>query len=124
MRRVLGMPDTQGWMAAGALPLCLAMGAVFGAGVRAPRPTALGWRFGAMAVISVVLLGTVVGIALGWALGGDIPADTDSARDAGRVFLGVTFALAVMSAAAVSVLRPRLADDAPMDAPAPAASSA
>lgn len=104
------MPDTQGWLAAGALPLCLGAGAVFGTGLRHLASTAAGWRFGAMAMVAMTVLGTATGVAVSWALGGDLPADTDSARAAGRVFLGVMFALAVMGSAAVHVLSPRVAD--------------
>ena len=71
-----------------------------------------------MAVVVVASLGTTTGIAMAWALGGDIPGDVDAARDAGRVFLGVTFAFAVMAAAVVSVLSPRPADDQPAAEPA------
>jgi hypothetical protein len=105
------MPDSPGWMAASGLPLCLAMGAVFGAGLQHTVATAVGWRLGAMAVVVVASLGTTIGIAMAWALGGDIPADVDAARAAGRVFLGFTFAFAVMAAAVVSVWSPRPADD-------------
>jgi hypothetical protein len=100
------MPDAPWLMAAGAAPLSLGMGAVFGAGVREVSGSAVGWRFAAMAVIAIVLLGTVSSMALSWALGGDVPTDVDSARAAGRVFLGLTFALGVMAAAAVFVLTP------------------
>jgi hypothetical protein len=117
------MPDSQGWMAAGALPLCLGAGAVFGAGIRDTADTAVGWRFGAMAVVSITLLGTVIGIALSWALGGDIPDDVNAARAAGRVFLGVMFAFAVLAAAVVSVLSPRPVAEQPTDGPARADSS-
>ena len=50
------------------------------------------------------------------------PGDVDAARDAGRVFLGFTFAFAVMAAAVVSVLSPRPADDRLHAEPAPARS--
>ena len=116
------MPDSPGWMAASGLPLCLAMGAVFGAGLQHTVATAVGWRLGAMAVVVVASLGTTTGIAMAWALGGDIPGDVDAARAAGRVFLGFTFAFAVMAAAVVSVLSPRPADDQPAAEPARAGS--
>jgi hypothetical protein len=101
------MPDSPAWMAASGLPLCLATGAVFGTGVRHLAATAVGWRHGALAVVVVASLGTVTGVAVSWALGGDIPSDVDAARAAGRVFLGFSFAFAVMTAAVVSVLAPR-----------------
>lgn len=101
------MPDDQGWMMAGALPLCLGAGAVFGAGIRQTAASAVGWRLGAMAVVALALIGSVLGVAASWALGGDIPSDTEAARAAGRVFLGVTFALSVLASAVVSVLSPR-----------------
>jgi hypothetical protein len=100
------MPGTPWLMAVGAVPLCLGMGMAFGAGVRHASTSAVGWRFGSMTVVVIVLLGGVVPVALGWALGADLPADTDSARAAGRVFLGLTFALAVATSAAVHVLAP------------------
>ncbi len=118
------MPDGQGYLAAGAVPLCLGAGAVFGTGVRHTAASAVGWRFGVMAVITVGLLGTVMSIALGWALSGDVPADTESARAAGRVFLGVTFALAVLVAAVVKVLSPPPVAGRPTDEPVRAESSA
>lgn len=118
------MPDSPAWMAASGLPLCLAMGAVFGAGLRHTASTAVGWRLGAMAVVVVASLGTATGIAMSWALGGDIPADVDAARDAGRVFVGFTFAFAVMAGAVVSVLSPRPGDDDSTAERVPARSSA
>ncbi len=115
------MPDDQGFLAAGALPLCLGAGAVFGTGVRHTAATAVGWRFGAMAVVAIAVLGPVLGIAVSWALGGQVPADAESARAAGRVFLGVTFALAVLASAVVSVLAPPPVAEAPTALPGEAA---
>ncbi len=101
------MPSTPWTMAAAAIPLTLGAGATFGAGARQAADTAVGWRFVAVAVISILLLGTVAAGALSWALAGDLPTDTASARAAGRVLLGLTFALAVLVAGVVAAFAPR-----------------
>ncbi len=100
------MPSTPWVMAAAAIPLTFGAGAAFGAGARQAAATAAGWRFAVAAVISIVLLSTIVVGALSWSLAGDLPTDTASARAAGRVLLGLTFALAVLAAGVVAAFAP------------------
>ncbi len=101
------MPSAPWAMAAAAVPLTLGAGATFGAGARRAAATAVGWRFAAVAVVAIVLLSTVAAGALSWSLAGDLPTDTASARAAGRVLLGLTFALAVLAAGVVAAFAPQ-----------------
>ena len=101
------MPSAPWAMAAGAVPLTIGAGATFGAGARRAGATAVGWRFSAGAVLAIVLLSTIAAGALSWSLAGDLPTDTASARAAGRVLLGLTFALAVLAAGVVAAFAPQ-----------------
>lgn len=102
------MPDGMWTMFAAAAPLMAAAGAGTAAGVRlcTSSPTAL--RFVMLTVVGVILLGVTLAIPLGWSLGGAVASTTEDARAAGRVFLGLTFAAAVLAAAYIATLTPRL----------------
>ncbi len=114
------MPDAQWLMVASAAPFALGAGVALGGGLHWAYESPMGLRFAAVAVIGSLLLGTVAAVPLGWALTGSIAATTDDARAVGRVFLGLTFALAVMAAAAVSVMQPPAARVQPTAEPVPA----
>ncbi len=112
------MPTTSWPMVAAAGPLMFGAGLAWGAGLRLASTDPMGMRFVAMAAVTGLVFGLVVVAPLGWALGGAVPAEVADVRAAGRVFLGLTFAAAVLAAAATSVSRPRRADAAPTVEPA------
>lgn len=59
----------------------------------------------ALLVVVVLMGGLVCQVALvGWGLSGYLPVEPDSVQSAGRVMLGLTFAVSVLAAAYVSVL--------------------
>jgi len=60
-----------------------------------------------MTAVAVTLIGLTISIPLGWSLGGAVASNTDDARAAGRVFLGLTFAAAVLAAGYTATIRPR-----------------
>ena len=95
------MPDAAWPMVAAAGPFMAAFGAALAAGVRLCTVSPMALRFGVLAVVASTSLGAVLSLALGWTLAGDVAASTDTARSAGRVLLGLTFAAAVLAAAYV-----------------------
>ncbi len=108
------MPDGPWLMAASIAPMLLGAGAALAAGVRLAGAAAMSWRFVAMLTVTVVMVGVTISIPLGWSLSGAVAANVDDARAAARVFVGLTFAVAVMGAAYVATLRPpRVAASSP-----------
>ncbi len=100
------MPDGPWLMTASIAPMLLGAGAALAAGVRLAGADAMSWRFVAMLVVTVVMVGVTISIPLGWSLAGAVAANVDDARAAARVFVGLTFAAAVMAAAYVATLWP------------------
>lgn len=94
-------------------PLVAAGATVFAAGLRLAMETPAGLRFVGAAGVGALTLGLLFAAPLGWALAGDLPVSVDDARAAGRVFLGLTGAAAVLLAAYTSVLRGRAVRRAP-----------
>lgn len=103
------MPDAMWPMLAATAPFMLAAGAAAAAGVRLCTATPMSLRFCVLTVVGVLLLGSTLSIPLGWSLGGAVASSTDDARAAGRVFLGLTCAAAVLAAAYIGTLTPQLA---------------
>ncbi|MDP9319106.1 MAG: hypothetical protein M3O94_08575, partial [Actinomycetota bacterium] len=57
-----------------------------------------------MAGLGALLLGMISAAPIAWALGAEMTGPDQDARPGGRVLLGLTFALAVLAAAACAVL--------------------
>lgn len=100
------MPDGPWLMAASAAPLVGGAGLAVGAGVRTAAVSQTALRFVTVSVVGVVMIATTLSIPLGWSLGGAVASSTDDARAAGRVILGLTFALSVIAAAYVGTWTP------------------
>lgn len=103
------MPNAMWPMLAATAPFMVAAGAAAAAGVRLGTATPMSLRFCVLTVVGVLLLGATLSIPLGWSLGGAVASSTGDARATGRVFLGLTFAAAVLAAAYIGTLTPRLA---------------
>lgn len=112
------MPDTMGPMLAATAPFMVAAGAAAAAGIRLCAATPMSLRFCVLTVVGLLLLGATLSIPLGWSLGGAVGSSTDDARAAGRVFLGLTFAAAVLAAAYIGTLTPLLRSAATENRPA------
>jgi hypothetical protein len=69
----------------------------------------LGVRLVGAAAISAALLGALLSLPLGWALGGALPDSTAHVSADARVFLGLTFAAAVLCAGYTATLISNLA---------------
>jgi hypothetical protein len=104
------MPAHQWVMLAAAAPLCLGTAAAAAGGLRWAAVSRMHLRFVAIAGLSGLVLGEVAAAPVAWALGAPITGSADP-RGGGRVLLGLTFALTVLSAAVCAVLldRARLA---------------
>lgn len=101
------MADGPWVMFASAAPLTFGAGAALAAGIRLCSVGAMELRYAAMTAVTVITIGVTISIPLGWSLGGAVASNTDDARAAGRVFLGLTFAAAVLAAGYTAILRPR-----------------
>ena len=97
-------------MVAAAGPMAAGAGAALVGGLRCASGDLTGLRLVGAATASTLVLGSLIAVPLSWALGGGVPDTEEAARAAGRVFLGLTFALAVLAAAYSSTLFRRLTD--------------
>jgi len=100
------MPAAQGSMLAAAAPTALGVACAAAAGWRLAARSPMGLRYVSMAGLAALLFGLVAALPITWALGAELTARVADARAGGRVLLGLTFALAVLGAAVVSVLPP------------------
>ncbi|MGI8578006.1 MAG: hypothetical protein ACR2KG_08830 [Nocardioidaceae bacterium] len=98
------MPAAPLWLVLACGSMLFGFGTALFAALRLSNVSSVGIRFTALGLLSAILVGLVAQVPLSWALIGSLPADPVSARSAGRVFLGLTFALAVLVAAYASVL--------------------
>lgn len=109
------MVDGPWIMFAATAPLTLGAGVALAAGIRLCGSGAMELRYAAMTVIAVIMIGATISIPLGWSLGGAVASNVDDARAAGRVFVGLTFAAAVLAAGYTATLRPRVGAGVPDD---------
>lgn len=100
------MPSSPAAMLAGAGPLALGMAGACSAGLRMSGETSMGLRLVSTAGLVALLFGLAVAFPLTWALGAELTDQAAQIRAGGRILLGMTFALAVLAAAAAVVLRP------------------
>jgi len=98
------MPGEPWLMVAVAGPMAAGAGASLVGGLRCASGDLTGQRLVSAATTSTLVLGSLIAVPLSWALGGSVPDTEEAARAAGRVFLGLTFALAVLAAAYSSIL--------------------
>lgn len=98
------MPSEPWPMVAAAGPMAAGAGAALGGGLRCAARDITGGRFVGAVTLTTVVLGSLIAVPLSWALGGGVPGTEEAARAAGRVLLGLTFALAVLAAAYSSIL--------------------
>ena len=98
------MPGRPWLMVAAAAPMAAGAGAALLGGLSWASEDPTGVRFVPAATISALVVGSLVAAPLSWALGGNVPDVEAEARAAGRVVLGLTFALAVLAAAYSSTL--------------------
>lgn len=97
------MPASPWWMVLACGPMLIGFGMALFAALRLANTCSAGLRFTALGFLGALVVGLVAQIPLAWALTGDTPTGA-SAQSAGRVFLGLTFALAVPVAAYTSLL--------------------
>lgn len=97
------LPTNQWAMCAAAAPLCVGVAAAGAAGLRLAASSRMALRFVSMAGLGALLLGLLGAAPLAWSLGVEVTGGAqEDLRPGGRVLLGLTFALAVLGAAAVS----------------------
>jgi len=99
------MPSQEWLMCAAAAPMCLGAAAACTAGLRLAASSRMGLRFVSVAGLGALLLGMISTAPIAWALGAEMTGPDQDARPGGRVLLGLTFALAVLASAGVSVLQ-------------------
>lgn len=106
------LPGRPWLMVAAAAPMAAGAGASLLGGLRWASREPAGLRLVAAATVAALVVGSLVAVPLSWALAGSVPDLETEARAAGRVFLGLTFALAVLAAAYSSTLLHGVQDEA------------
>jgi hypothetical protein len=98
------MPANQWLMCAAAAPFAAGVAAACAGGLRAAAADRIAVRYVSMAGLTALLLSLLGAAPLTWAVGAAVTSRASDARAAGRVLLGLTFALAVLACAGASVL--------------------
>jgi hypothetical protein len=98
------LPDAQWQMVAGVAWVVAGAAATLVAGARLMAEHDEAWRLLVAAGVVALVVGLAASTAMAWALGGAAADDVDDARAAGRVALGLLFAVAVVAAAGAAIL--------------------
>lgn len=102
------LPDQPWLMLAAGIPLSGAAGAVWSAGLTLAMSSPVAVRFVGLSAVGALVLGSLLALPVAWALVGDLPVSVDDTRAAGRVFLGIGFAVATLASAYGTVLAGRI----------------
>ncbi len=102
------LPPSDVVLAAPLAVLAVGASAALVGGLRVAAVTSLGLRLVGGATVGATMLSVVFALPLDWALGGALPRSIASAGADGRVFLGLTFAAAVLAAGYAATLRRNL----------------
>lgn len=100
------LPDDRWLVVPAAVVLLFGTGAALAAGVRLSCRDPLSLGFVVVAGIAGLLFGLVVAVPLGWALTGAIPVHSPGLLTVGRVVLGCTVAVTVMTGALLAATTP------------------
>jgi hypothetical protein len=100
------MPANPWVMLAAAAPLCLGIAAAATGGLRLASVSRMPLRFASLTAFAGLLLGLVAAASIPWALGAPL-TDAHDLRSGGRVLLGLTFALTVVTAGVCAALLDR-----------------
>lgn len=100
------MPANQWAACAAAAPLCAGVAATGAGGLRTAASTRTGLRYVSLSGLGALLLGLICAAPIAWAFGAEMTGGEQAdLRPGGRVLLGLSFAITVLAAAVVSVLR-------------------